>query len=69
MSNMSRDDLEIGQDACEDRDLIDYQVALDEAEQTGEPIFSFDQFMDRVEANRARSAVTLPAPSLDELPF
>ena len=66
MSNMSRDDLEIGMDMSDDRDLIEYQVALDEAEEASEPLFSFDQFMDCVEANRS----TLPATVCDdELPF
>lgn len=69
MSNMSRDDLEIGMDDLEDRDLVDYQRALDEAEEAGEPPFSFDQYMERIETNRRRSASTMPALNLDELPF
>ena len=68
MSNMSRDDLEIGCDELEDRDYIEYHDALDAAEKAGEPWFSFDTFMRRIVENRS----TMPAPepcNLDELPF
>jgi len=66
MSNMSRDDLEIGQDECDDRDLIEYMDALDVAEKAGRNWFSFADFVQQIEKNRS----TRPAPMCDdELPF
>lgn len=58
-----------------DRDECEYHMALDDAEKAGEPYFTFDQFMARVESNRrqaAAKAVTLPAPAFDaddDIPF
>ena len=70
-----RDDLEMGMDMVDDRDMIEYHDALDAAEKAGEPWFSFEEFLRRCEANRrldASKATTLPAPSTDgddEIPF
>jgi hypothetical protein len=44
----SRDDLEVGQDMCDDRDMIEYHDALDAAEAAGEPSFTFAEFLDRI---------------------
>ena len=68
MSNMSRDDLELGQDSTDDREVAEYMNALDAAEKAGEgPGSSFVEYMVRCEANCS----TLPAPVVgdDELPF
>lgn len=57
-----------------DRDEVEYHDALDDAEKAGEPFFTFEEFMARVEQNRRVSASkvdTIPAPADcdDEIPF
>jgi hypothetical protein len=64
-----RDDLEIGQADFDDRAEVEYHEALVAAEAAGEPWFSFDAFMARVDAAN-RAAARPPEPiDFDNLPF
>ncbi len=58
-----------------DRDEVEYHDALDAAEKTGAPFFTFAEFQARCEQSRrvaASKAETLPAPPFDaddDIPF